>query len=145
MLKNKQVGFIGGGAMGEALMGGLLAKKMLEPAQVTVYDVSRERLQFLQNRYGVNIGDSGQAVATASDILFLTIKPQVMSAVLTDIGKLVKQTTLVVSIAAGIKISTLEKFLPRVPVIRVMPNTPVAVGEGMSAVARGSYADEAAD
>ena len=55
-----------------------------------------------------------------------------------------KQTTLVVSIAAGIKIAALEKYLPHVPVIRVMPNTPVAVGEGMSAVAKGSCADEAA-
>ena len=144
MLENKQIGFIGGGAMGEALMGGLLARKMLTPEQVTVFDVSRDRLQFLKERYGVAIGDSGQVVATASDILFLTIKPQVMASVLADIGKLVKQTTLVVSIAAGIKIATLEKYLPRVSVIRVMPNTPVAVGEGMSAVAKGSYADEAA-
>ncbi len=143
MLENKQIGFIGGGAMGEALSRGLLARKMLQPSQVTVFDVSRERLQFLQERYGVKIAESAQTVAATSDILFLTVKPQVMPRVLTEIGKVVKQTTLVVSIAAGIKIATLEKYLPQVPVIRVMPNTPVAVGEGMSAVAKGSYADEA--
>ena len=91
MLENKQIGFIGGGAMGEALMGGLLARNMLTPSQITVFDVSRDRLQFLKERYGVAIGDSGQAVAAASDILFLTIKPQVMSSVLADISKLVKQ------------------------------------------------------
>ena len=144
MLTNKKIGFVGGGAMCEALMGGLLAKEMLKPSQITVYDVVRERLHYLKERYGVHIAETGQNVASASDVLFLTVKPQVMASVLMDIGKVVPKKTVVVSIAAGIKISTLEKYLTGVPVIRVMPNTPVAVGVGMSAVARGTHADEAA-
>jgi pyrroline-5-carboxylate reductase len=142
MLTNKKVGFVGGGMMCEALMGGLLSREMLKPSQVTVYDVVKERLHYLKERYGVHSGETGQSVASASDVLFLTVKPQVMASVLMDIGNFVPKKSLVVSIAAGIKISTIEKYLPGVPVIRVMPNTPVAVGEGMSAVARGTYADE---
>lgn len=130
--------------MCEALIGGLLSRGLLKPAQLTVYDVIPERLHYLKERFAVHVADNSRAVATGSDILFLTVKPQVMSSVLSDIGKSVPKKALVVSIAAGIKISTLEKYLVGVPVVRVMPNTPVAVGEGMSAVARGTYADEAA-
>jgi pyrroline-5-carboxylate reductase len=141
MLENKKIGFIGGGAMCEALIGGLLGKGLLKPEQVTVTDVVPERLRFLKERYAVQTSESSTAVASVSEILFLTVKPQVMASVLSSIGKVVPKKTIVVSIAAGIKISTMEKYLLGVPVIRVMPNTPVAVGEGMSAVARGTHAD----
>jgi pyrroline-5-carboxylate reductase len=144
MLSNKKIGFIGGGAMCEALMSGLLSRDKLKPSQVTVYDVVNERLHYLKERYSIHVAEKVQSVAATSDMLFLTVKPQVMASVLTEIGKFVPKKTLVVSIAAGIKISTLEKYLLDVPVVRVMPNTPVAVGEGMSAVSRGTYADEAA-
>lgn len=142
MLSGTRVGFIGGGAMCEAMIGGLIAKGLLKPEQITVYDVVGERLRYLKERYLIQISDAAQKVAAASEILFLTVKPQVMSQVLAGIGKSVPKKTVVVSIAAGIKIATIEKHLLGVPVIRVMPNTPVAVGEGMSAVARGTHADE---
>ena len=58
MLTNKKIGFVGGGAMCEALMGGLLAKEMLKPSQITVYDVVRERLHYLKERYGVHIAET---------------------------------------------------------------------------------------
>ena len=142
MLENKRIGFIGGGAMCEAMIGGLLGKGLLKPDQITVNDVAPARLDLLKKQFSVQVADSVAAVASASEILFLTVKPQVMPTVLATIGKLVPKKTVVVSIAAGIKIATMEKYLLGVPVIRVMPNTPVAVGEGMSAVARGTHADE---
>jgi pyrroline-5-carboxylate reductase len=143
MFAGKKIGFIGGGAMCEALISGLLKKELLTPQQIIINDVIPERLKYLKDRYSIAIDPSIQAVAQSSEILFLTVKPQVMAAVLNSIGKSVPKKTVVVSIAAGIKISTMEKYLLGVPVIRVMPNTPVAVGEGMSAVARGTHADEA--
>lgn len=143
MLAGKTVGFIGGGAMCEAMISGLLNKGLLAPEQVTVNDVVAERLRYLHERYQINISPQVQSVASSSQILFLTVKPQVMPQVLASIGKSVPKKTVVVSIAAGIKIASIEKHLLGVPVIRVMPNTPVAVGEGMSAVARGTHADEA--
>ena len=142
MLENKRIGFIGGGAMCEAMSGGLLHKGLLKPEQITVNDVASSRLTLLQQQYAVKTTDSATKVAGESEILFLTVKPQVMATVLSNIGKVVPKKTIVVSIAAGIKIATMEKYLLGVPVIRVMPNTPVAVGEGMSAVARGTHADE---
>ena len=142
MLENKRIGFIGGGAMCEAMIGGLLHKGLLKPEQITVNDVASSRLTLLQQQYAVKTTDSATKVAGESEILFLTVKPQVMATVLSNIVKVVPKKTIVVSIAAGIKIATMEKYLLGVPVIRVMPNTPVAVGEGMSAVARGTHADE---
>ena len=142
MLENKRIGFIGGGAMCEAMIGGLLHKGLLKPEQITVNDVASSRLTLLQQQYAVKTTDSATKVAGESEILFLTVKPQVMATVLSNIGKVVPKKSIVVSIAAGIKIATMEKYLLGVPVIRVMPNTPVAVGEGMSAVARGTHADE---
>ena len=142
MLENKRIGFIGGGAMCEAMIGGLLHKGLLKPEQITVNDVASSRLTLLQQQYAVKTTDSATKVAGESEILFLTVKPQVMATALSNIGKVVPKKTIVVSIAAGIKIATMEKYLLGVPVIRVMPNTPVAVGEGMSAVARGTHADE---
>lgn len=144
MLAKKRIGFIGGGAMCEALIGGLIGKGLLEPDQITVNDVVPARLVFLQKRFAVKIAESITEVASTSDILFLTVKPQVMVAVLSNICNVIPKQTLVVSIAAGVQIATLEKYLVDVPVIRVMPNTPVAVGEGMSAVAKGTHADEKA-
>jgi pyrroline-5-carboxylate reductase len=121
-----------------------LSRGMLKPAQVTIYDVVKDRLNYLKEKYGIHVAESVKSVASVSDVLFLTIKPQVMASVLADIAKFVPKKTLVVSIAAGIKIATIEKYLLGVPVVRVMPNTPVAVGEGMSAVSRGTHADEVA-
>lgn len=144
MLTTKKIGFLGGGAMCEALIGGIISRSLVKPSQLTVYDIVPERLHYLKERFGVHTADSNKSVAVASDVLFLTVKPQVMPSLLAEIGKIVPKKTLVVSIAAGIKISTMEKYLAGVPVIRVMPNTPVAVGEGMAAVSRGTYADQAA-
>lgn len=144
MLTTKKIGFLGGGAMCEALIGGIISRSLVKPSQLTVYDIVPERLHYLKERFGVHTADSNKAVAIASDVLFLTVKPQVMPSLLAEIGKIVPKKTLVVSIAAGIKISTMEKYLAGVPVIRVMPNTPVAVGEGMAAVSRGTYADQTA-
>lgn len=144
MMDNKKVGFIGGGAMCEALLGGLLKREMLKPSQITVFDVAKERLHYLKEKYGIQVAEAVQQLASTSDVLFLSVKPQVMVSVLTEIGKFVPKKTVVVSIAAGIKISTIEKHLLGVPVVRVMPNTPVAVGEGMAAVSRGTHADAAA-
>ena len=144
MISKKKIGFLGGGAMCEALAGGIISRSLVSPSQLTICDIVPERLQYLKNSLGVHTSENNRAVAAASEVLFLTVKPQVMPSLLAEIGASVSKKTLVVSIAAGIKIATLEKYLVGVPVVRVMPNTPVAVGEGMAAVSRGTYADEAA-
>lgn len=140
MLTNKQIVFIGGGAIAEALIRGILQAKLVLPAQITVADISSERLAYLNRSFAVATAlDSSQA-ARQADILFLTVKPQVIAGVMETIAPVVPTTATVVSVAAGVTLDTVQNKLPGIPVIRVMPNTPVAVGEGMSAMALGKYA-----
>lgn len=140
----KQIAFIGGGNMGEALVAGLLASKTWKPAEITVTDKRPEALAALRKKYRVNVAaDNRQAIAKATVIL-LAVKPQQMNAVLQEIGPAIKPRQLVLSIAAGIPCGRIEEFLaPKVPVVRVMPNTPALVGAGASGIAPGRAAKPA--
>lgn len=140
MLQNKQIGFIGGGAMAEALIRGIIQSNLVQPDKITVSDVSGTRLEYLSNSLSVNVDTNNIAVAEKADILFLCIKPQVIHSVLETISSVISAPQVVVSIAAGICIETLEHYLPGVAIVRVMPNTPVSVGEGMAAISLGSKA-----
>ncbi|MDR3589367.1 MAG: pyrroline-5-carboxylate reductase [Negativicutes bacterium] len=140
MLESKRIGFIGGGAMGEALIRGMLKAGMVTAAQITISDVVPERLDYLAGALGVATTLDSAEVAGNSDVLFLTVKPQTIDDVLDTIAPVVAKNTTVISIAAGITITTLQGKLPGVPIVRVMPNTAVAVGAGMSAIALGRYA-----
>jgi pyrroline-5-carboxylate reductase len=140
MLENKCIGFVGGGAMAEALIRGLLKASHVAPSQIIVSDVVGERLVYLKDTFGIGISADSQEVASKSDILFLTVKPQVMNDVLDIVAPVVSKSTVIISIAAGITIGVLQGKMPGVPIVRVMPNTPVAVSEGMSAIALGKYA-----
>lgn len=137
---NKKIGFIGGGAMAEALIGGMLQSGLVEAKNVMVSDVSDQRLAFMQDTYGILADSSNKRITEHSDVVFLTVKPHIIPYVLTDIAGYIANDILVVSVAAGVTIAFVESHLPHNPVIRVMPNTPVAVRAGMSAVALGSKA-----
>ena len=141
MLTAKCISFIGGGAICEALLKGILDKKMLTPEQISVSDVNPERTRLLSEEFGVGVS-TAVAAAEFADILFLTVKPHIVAPVLQEIGRQIAESVLIVSVAAGVKISTIEALLPGRRVIRVMPNTPVAVGAGMSAITKGKYATE---
>ncbi len=123
---------IGGGKMGEALIAGILRKELLKAEQITVGEPDRERRRYLQERYAISaVADNGEAVAMA-DIVLLAVKPQVLPLVLRDLQQVLEPDTLLVSIVAGAKISTLRQALRTPAVVRVMPNTPGQVGEGIS-------------
>ncbi|WP_425061063.1 Pyrroline-5-carboxylate reductase [Sporomusa carbonis] len=140
MIADKQIGFIGGGAMAESLIRGIINAGLVAPAQIAVSDISVDRLDYLRGVFTVSTNTDSQEIARQSDILFLTVKPQVIGGVIDSIAPVVSKTTVVVSVAAGVTIATFQGKMPGVPIIRVMPNTPVAVGEGMSAMALGKYA-----
>ena len=143
MLINKQIGFIGGGAMAESIIRGILSAELVMPSQIMVNDISSERLAHLSSSFAISTTLDSQEIVKQSDILFLTVKPQVISGVIDTIAPIVTKTTIVVSVAAGVPIDMLQSKMSGVPIIRVMPNTPVAVGEGMSAMALGKYATKA--
>jgi pyrroline-5-carboxylate reductase len=102
----------------------------------------RERATELSERYGVTVVDNIEA-AQKADTLALVVKPQDMSDLLAEIAPFVRPGQLVVSLAAGITTAFIESRLPEgVAVVRVMPNTPALVDEGMAAISRGSHCDE---
>ncbi|MGH3372670.1 MAG: pyrroline-5-carboxylate reductase [Nocardioidaceae bacterium] len=136
-----QVAIIGAGVMGETLLSGLI-RAGRNVGDLMVGEKRPERATELEERYGVRVVDNVEAAHTA-DTLALVVKPQDMDDVLKEIGPVVRPGQLVVSLAAGITTAFLESRLPDgVAVVRVMPNTPALVDEGMAAISRGSHCDE---
>jgi pyrroline-5-carboxylate reductase len=134
------IGFIGGGNMAEALIKGVIAANLYAPENVFVSDIKAERLEFLTGRYGVTACKANAEVAAKVDTLVLSIKPQAMSEALESIKHAVGAETLVITIAAGIKVAKIAAVLGERAIVRVMPNTPALIGEGASAL----YANEQA-
>ncbi|MFO8240102.1 MAG: pyrroline-5-carboxylate reductase [Dissulfuribacterales bacterium] len=137
----KTLGFIGGGQMAEALIKGMLSKKILKPGQITASDLTENRRNYLKRSFQINITSENREAVAGSDIIILAVKPQVISTILEEIGPIVSRNHIIVSIAAGITIHSLEKRLPKgTKVVRVMPNTPVLVQAGATAICKGTAA-----
>merc|ERR1712243_96309 len=131
------VGFIGAGRMAFAMIRGFINQKMVAPQQIIAGDIdSRSRDSIRQ--LGATVTPCNKETAAKSDILFLSVKPQIISRVLSEIKPVLSDRTLVISVAAGVEISTIQGVLGEsVRVIRVMPNTPMLIGKGASGFARG--------
>ncbi|MBW4444053.1 MAG: pyrroline-5-carboxylate reductase [Plectolyngbya sp. WJT66-NPBG17] len=134
---SKQFGMIGGGMMGEALLSRLVAQKVFEPSAIVVSEPNRSRTEFLAQQYHVQVTDQNQQAAE-SDVILLAIKPQVFPLIAQEFAGQ-KVSALVISILAGTPIAQLEKAFPGAPVIRAMPNTPAAVGAGITAISSGQH------
>ena len=132
---------IGGGRMGEAIVGGLLASGAMTAGEIVVAEPVAQRREALVAAHGVGtVADAREALSCAGTVL-LAVKPQVMDAVVDSISDAVGAGTLVVSIAAGVSCARLESRLPAgTAVVRVMPNTPALVGAAMSVVSGGTEA-----
>lgn len=130
---------IGTGVMGETLLAGLL-RAGWHPTDLVGADRRETRRHELEGRYGVRTATNADAVASA-DTVVLVVKPQDVPDVLPEISARLPQGALVVSLCAGVTTAQLEEGLPEgTPVVRVMPNTPAQVSEGMAAVSAGSHA-----
>ena len=137
----ESLSFLGAGAMGEALMRGLIGAQVLEPAQISAYDPATARLHELAGRLSIRALDRAPDVGEAQVIL-LAVKPQVLASALEPLRELSTSHT-VLSIAAGVGTSAIEScFAREVPVVRVMPNTPALVNRAASAIAPGRFARE---
>jgi pyrroline-5-carboxylate reductase len=136
-----QTAIIGAGVMGEALLSGLVrAGRRVD--DLLVGEKRPERARELEERYGVTVVSNAEATRKA-DTLALVVKPQDMGDVLEEIAPVLRPGQLVVSIAAGITTAYIESRVPDgVAVVRVMPNTPALVDEGMTAIAPGSHCDD---
>ncbi len=142
-LEGKRIAVIGAGAMGSALVKGLLQSRLVAPEQIVATDVDEQRLLKVQE-LGVQVSRDNKEAVKGSEIVLLCVKPQVVEAVLRELAPVVEpQRHCVISIAAGVRIARMEALLPEgTPVVRVMPNTPAQVLAGASAVALGSHATE---
>jgi len=129
--KKIRIAFIGGGAMGEAMVKCLLAKKVAAPQDMVVSDISPVRRELLSREYGVStLADNRKAMANV-DLIILAVKPQNLPQVMEEI-KTPLPEQLVLSIVAGATLPSLCRGLNHSSVIRAMPNMPAQIGEGMT-------------
>ncbi|HOT92121.1 MAG TPA: pyrroline-5-carboxylate reductase [Anaerolineae bacterium] len=126
------IAVIGSGVMGEALMKGLLRQSLIESQSIIGTDTWRERLENLEAQYHIRTSLDNAAAAREAEIVFLSVKPQVMGTVLENLRGHVRPGALVFSIAAGVRIETLRQGLGVESIIRAMPNTPAQIGQGIT-------------
>lgn len=128
------IGLIGGGNMGSAILSGALRHSVVLPENVSLSDPCPEKTESFRTQ-GVYVTNDNREVARRSDILILAVKPQMFDEVLPPLASITGGKC-VVSIAAGISTAYIKKRMPNAHVIRVMPNTPLLVGRGITALVR---------
>jgi pyrroline-5-carboxylate reductase len=128
--------------MAEAIVAGIVKQQVVAAGEVCVTDISADRLDHFKSRYGVETSSENPAAVAGSDVIVLSVKPQVFPSVWPEIEAALKADALVVSIMAGIPSKKIAGGKP-VRVVRVMPNTPSLVGEGAAGIAAGEFASEA--
>lgn len=139
-MKFGRVAVIGGGRMGEAIVAGLLAAEVVEPGGIVIAELDAARREVL-TAYGVRAVLDGHEAVVSADVVIFAVKPQVIDLAVAHLADEIPAGAVVVSIAAGITTARLESLLrPGTAVVRVMPNTPAMVGQGMSVVSGGSEA-----
>ena len=142
-MTGRKVAFLGGGKMGEALVSGLIRSGGRNAEEIMVTARREERAAELAERYGVAATLSNPEATDWADVLVLIVKPQDMEVLLGQISERVRSDQLVISFAAGIRTSFIERFMPPgTPVVRVMSNVPVLVDEAMSVVSPGVHAED---
>jgi pyrroline-5-carboxylate reductase len=133
-----RLGFIGAGNMAEAVVRGLRQAELLPRENIAVSDPSDQRRSLFRDQLDVAVVATNAALVARSDVVVLAVKPQMIDTVLAEVGPLLDPAKLVVSIVAGVTLSRLARFCPAgTRLVRTMPNTPMLVGRGMVALARG--------
>lgn len=131
-LSDARIAFIGAGVMAEAMIAGLLKDALIPIEHVVASHPREDRRQRLAERFGIITTESNRDAAHGADLVLLTIKPQVLQAVMRQLCGSLLPHQVVVSVIAGAPIDVLVNGLGHQAVVRVMPNTPAQVGQGMS-------------
>ena len=143
-MERQQIGFIGAGAMAEAIIKGLIGNNIVAANKIHVADISSKRLEYMQAQYGVNISTCNIDLIDKVDTVVMAVKPQFFDAAVTaELSAKMPATTLVVSIMGSVSIAQIQAKFPNNKIIRTMPNTPLAVGAGMTAIVAGAGVDPA--
>ncbi len=139
----KRIGFIGAGNMATAIIGGILRSGSADGEHITVFDVLPDKLELLAKEKGIQTSDSAENVVKNSDITVLAVKPQNYSEVLENIKPAVTNEKVLVTIAAGISTDYIAHAIGTdCPMVRVMPNTPLLLGVGATALSKRNISDE---
>lgn len=137
------IAFIGCGQMGEALIKGIVHSKIVTSDRIIISDPDKEKTGRLKNELQVSVAENNSDAVLKAEIVFLAVKPQQIKSVLSEIKTSVEENKIIISIAAGISSKTIENSLDKkVPVIRVMPNSPALVSSGIYVISLGRYAGE---
>jgi len=140
---DRKIAFLGAGNMAEALIKGLLRAQLTQPENILATGRRKERLDTLARTYPIRVTTDNIAAAQEADILVLSVKPQAMGKLLSQIAPTVDVHKLIISVAAGVPIAALERKLGAgARIIRTMPNTPALVGTGACAISPGEHATE---
>lgn len=131
-LAESRIAIIGAGVMAESIASGLMADRIVSPTQITASHPRHDRRTQLAAKHGINVLESNADAVKDADLILLTIKPQVMTAVMGDLAAVLERNQTVISIAAGTTVAQLKRGLRHDAIVRVMPNTPAQVGEGMA-------------
>lgn len=143
-MKNKIIGFIGGGNMASAIIGGIIGSKLTDADHVIAADKFPAAVQRLKDTFGIQASTENIEISSNADILFLAVKPNMFATVIPEIKDTVKKDALIISIAAGQTIEKIESLFGReIKLVRSMPNTPALVGESMSALCANALVTEA--
>lgn len=136
-MKKYQLGFIGCGNMGRAMMSGALDKGWTTAERVVIHTHRKETMDTLVAQYGVAVADSNRALAENADIIVLAVKPNIYADVLADIREVLTEGQIVLAIAPAYSIASIAALVQNegVRVARAMPNTPAQIGEGMAGLA----------
>ncbi len=132
-----KVGVIGAGTMGEAVIASLI-RFGIAPSKISFVEKREERAAEIENKYGLSRGS-----LDSCDVIFLVVKPQDLESTLQGLISQIASSSLLISFLAGKKIAAIEAQLPvQTRVVRVMPNTPMTLGKGMSAISAGTRATD---
>jgi pyrroline-5-carboxylate reductase len=141
-LADARIAFIGGGNMARSLIGGLI-RNGASAQNVAVAEPNAELLDALMRDFHVATHASNEQASNAADVVVLAVKPQVMKTVCAGLHAIVQaRKPLIITIAAGIRIDQLERWLgPGIPIVRCMPNTPVLIGAGATGLCANAHAN----
>ncbi len=142
MNKNCKIGFIGCGKMASAIIKGVISSEFLSKNNIKGAEINPEIADIAQKRLGIEVITDNKALVMDSDVIFIATKPNYVVDILEEIKSELTSDKLLVSIAAGVSTGKIESVIGQNRVIRVMPNTPALVLEGMSAICKGTYAKD---
>ena len=138
MLKDKKIGIIGTGNMGEALVSGLVSSQKSSPDNIICADVREDSLESIKDKYGVITTTNNTNAISESEIIIYCVKPQILASVLKETALCLDMSKLVISIAAGVPLAAIESCVNKeLRLVRVMPNIAAFVKEGATAIAAG--------